>query len=241
MSSSRCPGTSRSCTSASGKPRRSRGGRASGCPPRPSGSTRPEPASSSTQRRRLAVDVVTVRGLSRLRAVPVPRVFGGVLRRRVPDAPRRLVHDRSLVARLSFRNWDYPQRRQIFSGIRCARDAIAPPSRGSRSTSSSTTPTAAPSSTTRRSGASVRPRASYPRPGSTTSAGRSCSTRSRACPSTTRRTRSARSSRRERPRLPSSRRAARSSSSVPEHRRRRCCFSMRCRPRARSSGSCRST
>ena len=28
-----------------------------------------------------------------------------------------------LVARLSFRNWDYPQRRQIFSGIRCARDA----------------------------------------------------------------------------------------------------------------------
>jgi gamma-glutamyl hercynylcysteine S-oxide synthase len=27
------------------------------------------------------------------------------------------------VARLSFRNWDYPQRRQIFSGIRCARDA----------------------------------------------------------------------------------------------------------------------
>jgi iron(II)-dependent oxidoreductase len=29
----------------------------------------------------------------------------------------------SLVARLSFRNWDYPQRRQIFSGIRCANDA----------------------------------------------------------------------------------------------------------------------
>lgn len=28
-----------------------------------------------------------------------------------------------LVARLTFRNWDYPQRRQIFSGIRCARDA----------------------------------------------------------------------------------------------------------------------
>jgi gamma-glutamyl hercynylcysteine S-oxide synthase len=28
-----------------------------------------------------------------------------------------------LVARLSFRNWDYPQRRQIFSGIRCAHDA----------------------------------------------------------------------------------------------------------------------
>jgi iron(II)-dependent oxidoreductase len=28
-----------------------------------------------------------------------------------------------VVARASFRNWDYPQRRQIFSGIRCARDA----------------------------------------------------------------------------------------------------------------------
>jgi iron(II)-dependent oxidoreductase len=27
-----------------------------------------------------------------------------------------------VVARLSFRNWDYPQRRQIFSGIRCAND-----------------------------------------------------------------------------------------------------------------------
>ena len=28
-----------------------------------------------------------------------------------------------VVARLTFRNWDYPQRRQIFSGVRCARDA----------------------------------------------------------------------------------------------------------------------
>ena len=28
-----------------------------------------------------------------------------------------------LVARGSFRNWDYPERRQIFSGFRCARDA----------------------------------------------------------------------------------------------------------------------
>jgi gamma-glutamyl hercynylcysteine S-oxide synthase len=26
------------------------------------------------------------------------------------------------VIRTSFRNWDLPQRRQIFSGIRCARD-----------------------------------------------------------------------------------------------------------------------
>jgi gamma-glutamyl hercynylcysteine S-oxide synthase len=28
-----------------------------------------------------------------------------------------------LVARITFRNWDYPQRRQIFSGVRLARDA----------------------------------------------------------------------------------------------------------------------
>ena len=28
-----------------------------------------------------------------------------------------------IVARHTFRNWDYPQRRQIFAGIRCARDA----------------------------------------------------------------------------------------------------------------------
>jgi gamma-glutamyl hercynylcysteine S-oxide synthase len=28
-----------------------------------------------------------------------------------------------VVARTSFRNWDYPQRRQIFSGVRCATDA----------------------------------------------------------------------------------------------------------------------
>jgi iron(II)-dependent oxidoreductase len=28
-----------------------------------------------------------------------------------------------LVARPTFRNWDLPQRRQIFSGIRCAADA----------------------------------------------------------------------------------------------------------------------
>jgi iron(II)-dependent oxidoreductase len=27
------------------------------------------------------------------------------------------------VARTTFRNWEYPQRRQIFAGLRCARDA----------------------------------------------------------------------------------------------------------------------
>jgi iron(II)-dependent oxidoreductase len=29
----------------------------------------------------------------------------------------------ALVARTSFRNWDYPARRHIFAGFRCARDA----------------------------------------------------------------------------------------------------------------------
>jgi iron(II)-dependent oxidoreductase len=28
-----------------------------------------------------------------------------------------------IVARASFRNWDFPERRQIFAGLRCARDA----------------------------------------------------------------------------------------------------------------------
>ena len=28
-----------------------------------------------------------------------------------------------LVARTTFRNWDFPVRRQIFAGLRCARDA----------------------------------------------------------------------------------------------------------------------
>jgi iron(II)-dependent oxidoreductase len=28
-----------------------------------------------------------------------------------------------IVARSTFRNWDLPERRQIFAGLRCARDA----------------------------------------------------------------------------------------------------------------------
>ncbi len=30
---------------------------------------------------------------------------------------------RASVARATFRNWDLPERRQIFSGLRCVRDA----------------------------------------------------------------------------------------------------------------------
>jgi iron(II)-dependent oxidoreductase len=32
------------------------------------------------------------------------------------------VGDAALVARNTFRNWDLPQRRQIFAGFRCAAD-----------------------------------------------------------------------------------------------------------------------
>ena len=31
---------------------------------------------------------------------------------------------RPRVARATFRNWDHPQRRQIFAGFRCARDLV---------------------------------------------------------------------------------------------------------------------
>ena len=46
--------------------------------------------------------------------------FGDAL----PRAARRLVGDAARASRaLTFRNWDLPQRRQIFAGVRLARDA----------------------------------------------------------------------------------------------------------------------
>ncbi|MBO9534418.1 MAG: SUMF1/EgtB/PvdO family nonheme iron enzyme [Solirubrobacteraceae bacterium] len=44
------------------------------------------------------------------------------------DGPYRVLRggswaSASCVARSTFRNWDYPQRRQIFAGFRCAQDA----------------------------------------------------------------------------------------------------------------------
>ena len=61
--------------------------------------------------------------LPRVRRVPLPRVLGGLLRRGLPRAARRLVgHEPPRRAARRFRNWDLPQRRQIFAGVRLARD-----------------------------------------------------------------------------------------------------------------------
>ena len=60
--------------------------------------------------------------LPRLPRPPVPRVLRGLLRRRLPRPARRLVGDARRVATPTFRNWDLPQRRQIFSGVRLAWD-----------------------------------------------------------------------------------------------------------------------
>ena len=58
-----------------------------------------------------------------LRRVPVPRVLGGLLRRRVQGAPRRLVGDAPRRAAPRSATGTIPIRRQIFAGFRCARDA----------------------------------------------------------------------------------------------------------------------
>ena len=86
-----------------------------------------EAARSELERPRhgLGMDELPLPRLSGLRGVPLPRVLGGLLRRRAQGAARRLLGDPPDVARPSFRNWDLPQRRQIFSGLRCARDADA--------------------------------------------------------------------------------------------------------------------
>ena len=73
----------------------------------------------------LGMDLLRLPRLPRLRGVPLPRVLRGLLRRRATRccaaAPGRPT---PTSMRPSFRNWDLPQRRQIFSGIRCARDAM---------------------------------------------------------------------------------------------------------------------
>ena len=58
-----------------------------------------------------------------LRGVPLPRVLGGLLRRHLQGAARRRLGDPpQRDPQLAFRNWDLPERRQIFAGLRCARD-----------------------------------------------------------------------------------------------------------------------
>ena len=90
--------------------------------------TRPAPSPlrrAPADRRRLGVDVAaTSRGYPGFAAVPVPGVLA-----RSSSAPttRCCAAARSatdpVACRGTFRNWDYPIRRQIFAGFRCARDA----------------------------------------------------------------------------------------------------------------------
>ena len=71
-------------------------------------------------RRRVGVDGHRLRRVPRLRVVPVPRVLRGVLRPRVQGAAAAGRGRRPGACRATFRNWDYPIRRQIFAGFRCA-------------------------------------------------------------------------------------------------------------------------
>ncbi len=65
-----------------------------------------------------------LRRLPRLRRPPVPRVLRGLLRRGLPaSCAAARGRPRARVASPTFRNWDLPQRRQIFSGVRLAWDA----------------------------------------------------------------------------------------------------------------------
>ncbi len=74
------------------------------------------------RRARVGVDRLDLRRLSRLRGLSVPRVLRGLLRRPLPRPARRLVGDASARRHRTFRNWDLPERRQIFAGVRLARD-----------------------------------------------------------------------------------------------------------------------
>ena len=113
---------SRSSTSPGTRPTPSPAGRASGC--RPSRSGRRPTRAARGRRPGLGVDLLALPRLPRLRGLPLPRVLRGLLRRRVQGPARRLLGDPPRASmRPSFRNWDLPQRRQIFAGIRCARDA----------------------------------------------------------------------------------------------------------------------
>ena len=56
-------------------------------------------------------------------AYPYPEYSEVFFGHGVPSPARRIVGDTTArVATATFRNWDYPQRRQIFSGLRVAKD-----------------------------------------------------------------------------------------------------------------------
>ena len=109
------------------RPTPTRAGPASGCRPRRSGRRRralPATSSSTLQGAVWQWTSLVLRRLSRASA-PFPyaeysEVFFGEEYRMLRGGS--WITD-PVVARTSFRNWDYPQRRQIFSGVRCAADA----------------------------------------------------------------------------------------------------------------------
>ena len=102
------PGTTRT-------PSPARAARAS--PPRPSGSTRPASGCWATPVSSGSGPPPSSPG-TRLRRPPLPRVLRGLLRLGLPRPARRRLDHASTRRRPSFRNWDLPQRRQIFAGLR---------------------------------------------------------------------------------------------------------------------------
>jgi iron(II)-dependent oxidoreductase len=84
---------------------------------------------AAADRRRVGVDELGLPAVPGLRGLAVQGVLRGVLRPGVQGAARRLVRGGPVACRGTFRNWDYPIRRQIFAGFRTARDAGGPPTR----------------------------------------------------------------------------------------------------------------
>ena len=73
--------------------------------------------------RRLGVDELGLHRLPGLRGLPLPRVLGGLLRRRAQGAARRGLGGAARRDPHQLPQLGPAERRQIFSGIRCARDA----------------------------------------------------------------------------------------------------------------------
>ena len=94
-----------------------------GCGPPPPARARraPRPAAGARHDRRpVGVDDHRVRAATRLPRPPVPRVLRGLLRRGYRVLRGGSWATRPRVVDNRFRNWDLPQRRQIFAGFRCA-------------------------------------------------------------------------------------------------------------------------
>ena len=158
----------------------------------------PRAAGAADARRRLGVDLERLRGLSGLPRLPLPRVLRGLLRRRVPGPARRLMGDPAAGrSGAQLPQLGLPERRQIFAGFRCARDAAWTPSASNRrrrrrpieirieiQLDGAPRRRDGPLAATPATGSAPSRRCR--RSTSTTSAARSSSSRSPSCPSTTR-------------------------------------------------------